>query len=324
MYSTTQNQKANLDSIFNARTRGGLRLPGRIETLFLELAKWIWSDEEIAPHRSDKYSADAVAKHDARVAGTQDRLVALLAAALSIVLPGARLLCANYRPGRWAKVAGLEQRVCLGCDRPQAEHADAPDAAAQSTTAGVVAELREERPEPRTAREPILPPPPAAPEEEMRRREAIRRIVTRLLTPSSPCAERWLSTGMIVKAVRAEVVTVDFEEVWAAFEPCELRSRRLYEPDSPAGEIEWALEATFRAQERAGRPTPKAEAEARIWELYAKPGAAADKALVELARRLGRLPNKDDTRALLAHMRATCSELAERAGDIDAVKGGAA
>lgn len=245
MYSTTQNQKANLDSIFDARTRGGLRLPGRIETLSLELAKWIWSDEEIAPHRSDKYSADAVAKHDARVAGTQDRLVALLAAALSIVLPGARLLCASYRPGRWAKVAGLEQRVCLGCDRPQAEHADAPDADAQSTTAGVVAKLREERPEPRTVREPILPSPPptAAPEE---------------------------------------------------------------------------------GEARAGRPTPKADAEARVWGLYESPRKRADMALVNLARRLGRLPNKDEVRAMMAHIRATASELAAMAGDIDTVKGGGA
>jgi hypothetical protein len=79
--------------------------------------------------------------------------------------------------------------------------------------------------------------------------------------------------------------------------------------------------------ERAGWPTVKGwatkldqlQAEAgRVVEalLGGPPSKLADRLLVDLAARLGRLPDGSEVRTLLIHLRATSSELAARAGDL--------
>ena len=99
-------------------------------------------------------------------------------------------------------------------------------------------------------------------------------------------------------------------------------------------EEERRFQATGRAtmlppetDERAGWPTVKGwaaklepqQAEAcRTVEalLGGAPSKLADRLLVDLGSRLGRLPNGSEVRTLLMHLRATSSELAARAGDL--------
>jgi hypothetical protein len=294
----SENQRTDMDEMSDAATGGGVRVPGRLETLAEELARWIQGDQYFdGEWRADPRNAGALENHLARVAGTRDRIVALVAAALALVLPTVR----------------------------RESSAERTDADAQSTTVGVVGVT--ERPTTNGVGDHRGGVPcgacvtcacDAAPR--------VDQDGLCLGCGGVPVAVALLwgdpHVGLVVDLADADRATIArlIEEERRGRET--ERERRTILPPAQASQ----------AAERAGWPTPKGwsapmpsgAATAAVEQHFREPGRHADALLVKLANRLERLPDRDEVRAVMAHVRAVHGELAARAGDHMAVKGGAA
>jgi len=259
----------------------GARAPSRVERCAQDLARYIYGSALGAPVSVQE-----------RVDGCCDRLIALSMAVLTLALPAAAPVagpCPGYEPGRWDVVVvgdldhGQERR-CKHCDAWESAHVEAPTPGAD----GVAEQIERLRGE-------IARGMAGLTSYDYDAEEGRSLVLASTYLSSAEVASR---TGDLDMA-RAQLAVCDGEVV-------RLRERRSAAAAASAGP------ETVPEGRRGIFPPPLTETPSPVG--FGEPRDYVDLLLLRLGRSLGRIPTGDELRGVMAFLRASCAELAARAG----------